>query len=115
MNVAQGDVWWANLGKPVGSEPAYRRPVVVVQGNAFNRSAISTLVCVAITSTLKRAAAPGNVELTPRESGLDKQSVANVSQLVTLDRTSLRQRVGRIPDRKLHLILRGIDVVLGRP
>lgn len=115
MNVAQGDVWWADLGKPIASEPAYRRPVVVVQGNAFNRSALATVVCVAITSNLARAAAPGNVELRPRESGLDRRSVANVSQLVTLDRTSLHTRVGRLPDGKLHLVLRGIDIVLGRP
>lgn len=114
MTVSQGDVWWADLGEPLGSEPACRRPVVVVQGNAFNRSTIATIVCVAVTSNLKWASAPGNVELRPRESGLDKPSVANVSQLVTVDRASLLERVGRLPDPKVDLVLKGIDVVMGR-
>jgi len=112
--VAQGEVWWADLGDPVGSAPGFRRPILVVQGDAFNRSRIATVVCVPLTSNLKWAEAPGNVLLEPRDSGLPKQSVVNVSQLVTLDRTSLSERVGKLPRQKLSLVLSGIDVVLGR-
>lgn len=112
--VAQGDVWWADLGEPVGSGPGYRRPVLVVQGDAFNRSAISTVVCVPLTSNVKWAGAPGNVPLKPRDSGLPKESVANVSQVVALDRAMLVERVAKVSEAKLDLVLRGIDVVLGR-
>ena len=111
--IAQGEVWWADLGEPVGSEPGFRRPVVVVQGDAFNRSRIATVVCVALTSNLRWAEAPGNVLLSPRQTGLSKESVANVSQLVTLDRSALTERVGTLPAKKLELVLVGIEVVLG--
>ena len=84
--IAQGEVWWADLAELFGSEPGFRRPVAVVQGDAFNRSRISTVVCVALTSNLRWAEAPGNVLLSARLTGLPKDSVANVSQLVTLDR-----------------------------
>lgn len=112
--LAQGDVWWGDLGEPLGSEPGYRRPVLVVQGNAFNRSRIATVVCVPLTSNLKWADAPGNVLLTSKESGLPKDSVANVSQVLTLDRGTLIEHVGRISPRKVALVLSGIDVMLGR-
>ena len=111
--IAQGEVWWADLGEPRGSEPGFRRPVVVVQGDAFNRSRIATVVCVALTSNLRWAEAPGNVLLSPRQSGLLKDSVANVSQLVTLDRSALTERVGVLHTKKLQLLLVGIDIVLG--
>ena len=114
MVVSQGEVWWADLEDPAGSEPGFRRPVVVVQGDSFNRSAIATVVCVAVTSNLKWARAPGNVELSARQSGLPKRSVANVSQMLTIDRVTLTERAGRLSDSKLDLVLRGIDVVLGR-
>jgi len=114
MVIAQGDVWWADLGKPIGSEPGYRRPVVVVQGNAFNRSKISTVVCVPLTSNLRWADAPGNVLLDARATGLPKDSVANVSQVVTLDKSALKERTGVLPSTKLDLVLLGIDVVLSR-
>ena len=114
MVVAQGEVWWADLGDPVGSAPGFRRPIVVVQGDAFNRSRIATVVCVPLTSNLTWAEAPGNVLLQPRDSGLPKQSVANVSQIVALDRTSLSERAGKLSRQKLSLLLSGIDVVLGR-
>ena len=112
--IAQGEVWWADLAQPSGSEPRFRRPVVVVQGDAFNRSRIATVVCVALTSNLRWAEAPGNVRLDARLTGLPKDSVANVSQLVTLDRGALAERVGALPSMKLELVLLGIDVVLGR-
>jgi len=112
--IAQGEVWWADLGAPAGSEPGYRRPVVVVQADSFNRSRISTVVCVALTSNLRWADAPGNVLLAAKVTGLSKDSAANVSQIVTLDRESLTERVGVLPDKKLELVLAGIDIVLGR-
>lgn len=114
MIVAQGDVWWADLAEPAGSAPGFRRPVVVVQGDSFNRSRIATVVCVALTSNVGLAAAPGNVALSPRATGLDRESVANVSQIVTLDKASLGERAGKLTGPKLELILAGIDVVLGR-
>jgi mRNA interferase MazF len=114
MVISQGEVWWANLAEPAGSAPGFRRPVVVVQGDSFNRSRIATVVCVALTSNLKLNDAPGNVALTPNASGLDRESVANVSQVVTLDKALLVERTGKLPGQKLELILDGIDLVLGR-
>jgi len=112
--IAQGEVWWADLAEPAGSEPGFRRPVVVVQGDAFNASALRTVVCVALTSNLKWGEAPGNVPLSARATGLPKPSVANVSQLVSLDRTALTERAGLLSASSLELVLAGIDVVLGR-
>lgn len=112
--IAQGEVWWADLGEPAGSEPGFRRPVVLVQGEAFNQSSLRTVVCVALTSNLRWADAPGNVRLTARATGLPKDSVANVSQLVTLDRDVLTERSGRLSRSQLELVLAGIDIVLGR-
>jgi mRNA interferase MazF len=114
VTIAQGEVWWAELPEAAGSEPGFRRPVVVVQGDALNRSRIATVVCVALTSNLKWAAAPGNVLLPSSVTGLPKESVANVSQLVTLDTHDLTERTGKLSRSKLELVLSGIDVVLGR-
>lgn len=114
MVIAQGEVWWANLPEPSGSEPGFRRPVVVVQGDAFNRSRLATVVCIPLTSNLRWAEAPGNVLLASKVTGLPKDSVANVSQLVTLDKSSLTDRIGKLSSAKLELVLFGIDVVLGR-
>jgi mRNA interferase MazF len=112
--VAQGDIWWAEVPEPAGSAPGYRRPVVVVQGDAFNRSDLATVVCVALTSNLKWATAPGNVLLPASTTGLPKDSVANVSQIATLDRNELHERVGKLSRNRLDALLGGIDVVLGR-
>ncbi len=112
--IAQGEVWWADLGDPAGSEPGFRRPVVVVQGEAFNASGLRTVVCVVLTSNTRWADAPGNVLLSARRTGLAKTSVANVSQIVTIDRASLTDRAGRLSASSLELVLAGIDVVLGR-
>lgn len=114
MVIAQGEVWWAELPAPAGSGPGFRRPVVVVQADALNRSRIATVVCVPLTSNLKWAAAPGNVALPARLTGLPKDSVANVSQIVSVDKKFLTARVGRLPQPKLSLLLSGIDVVLGK-
>ena len=112
--IAQGQIWWADLPAPTGSGPGFRRPVVVVQGDALNRSRISTVVCVPLTSNLRWADAPGNVALSARLTGLPKDSVANVSQIVTLDRSLLTETIGRLTRPKLDLILAGVDVILGR-
>ena len=114
MVIAQGDIWWAELQDPVGSGPGFRRPVVVVQGDSLNRSRIATVVCVPLTSNLKWGAAPGNLVLPTRLTGLPKESVANVSQIVSLDKTLLTERAGRLPRTQMGLVLSGIDVVLGR-
>jgi mRNA interferase MazF len=114
MVVSQGDIWWADLPAPAGSGPGFRRPVVIAQGNAFNRSRVATVVCVPLTSNLKWADAPGNVHLSARATGLPKDSVANVSQIVSLDRQFLTERVGTLPRARLELLLAGLDVVLGR-
>lgn len=112
--IFQGEVWWADLPSPTGSGPGFRRPVVVVQGDALNRSRLETVVCVPLTSNVKWADAPGNVLLRARTTGLSKHSVANVSQVVTLDRALLSERVGKLSTAKLDLLLSGIDVMLGR-
>ena len=114
MVISQGEVWWADLPAPKGSGPGFRRPVVVVQGDALNRSRIATVVCVPLTSNLKWADAPGNVALPSPTTSLPKDSVANVSQAVALDKTILSERVGRLSRAKVELVLAGIDVVLGR-
>jgi mRNA interferase MazF len=104
----------ADLPDPAGSEARYRRPVVLVQGDAFNRSAIGTVVSIPLTSTLRWADAPGNVRLSARSTGLPRDSVANVSQIVTLHRSVLTERVGKLSRSKVVLILSGVDIVLGR-
>jgi mRNA interferase MazF len=112
--ISQGEVWWAEMPDPTGSGPGFRRPVVVVQGDSLNRSRIATVVCVPLTSNVRWADAPGNVRLSARLTGLPKDSVANVSQIVTLDKTLLTERAGKLPRAHFHLVLSGIDVVLGR-
>lgn len=112
--IAQGEVWWADLPEPTGSGPGFRRPVVVVQGDALNRSALTTVVCFPLTSNLRWAVAPGDVRLSARLTGLPKESVANAAQIVALDRSLLTERAGKLPRAKVELLLSGIDVVLGR-
>ena len=112
--IRQGDVRWAELPPPSGSGPGFRRPVVVVQSDAFNRSRIPTAVCVSLTSTLELGRAPGNVLLDATETGLDQDSVANVSQVVTLDRADLSEPEGSLPPDLLERILQGVELVLGR-
>jgi mRNA interferase MazF len=114
MVIAQGEVWWADLPAPTGSGPGFRRPVVVVQSDALNRSRLATVVSVPLTSNLRWADAPGNARLTARATGLPKDSVANASQVITLDKTALTERVGKLSSAKIELVLAGIDVVLGR-
>lgn len=114
MVISQGEIWWADLPVPVGSGPGFRRPLVVVQGDALNRSRLATAVCVPLTSNLRWADAPGNVLLAARTTGLPQDSVANVSQVIALDRNLLDERAGKLSQAKLELLLSGLDVVLGR-
>lgn len=114
MVISQGEIWWANLPDPLGSGPGFRRPVLVVQGDSLNRSRLATAVCVPLTSNLRWAAAAGNTLLTADVTGLPRDSVANVSQVIALDRDLLDERTGKLPAPKLELVLAGIDVVLGR-
>lgn len=114
MVIAQGEIWWSDMPAPTGSGPGFRRPVIVVQGDSLNQSRISTAVCVPLTSNARWANAPGNVLISSGLSGLSKDSVANVSQIVAVDRDLLTERVGRLPRNKVMLILNGIDTVLGR-
>jgi len=112
--IAQGEVWWADLPPPAGSGPGFRRPVVVVQGDSLNRSRLATAVCVPLTSNLSWAEAPGNVLLDTIVTGLPKDSVANVSQIVAVDKSFLTERVTKLSRDKVGLLLAGVDVVLGR-
>jgi mRNA interferase MazF len=114
VEVEQGEIWWAELPEPEGSGPGFRRPVVVVQGNHLNRSRISTVVCVPLTSNLAWADAPGNTLLLARHTHLTKDSVANATQIISLDRAFLAERVGQLPPKQFSRILHAIDVVLGR-
>jgi mRNA interferase MazF len=108
----RGEVWWGALPSPAGSGPGYRRPVVVVQADRFNRSGIRTVVIAAVTSNTALAAAPGNVAIGRRESGLEKASVVNVSQLLTVDRRLLVERVRTLPARTMDRIDDGLRQVL---
>jgi mRNA interferase MazF len=112
--ISQGEVWWAEMSEPVGSGPGFRRPVVVVQSDAINRSRIATVICVPLTSNLKWATAPGNVGLAANLAGLPRDSVANVSQTVSIDKAILGRRIGKLPAAKVDLILSGIALLLGR-
>ena len=113
VELRQGEIWWADLGEPSGSELGFRRPVVVVQGNALNRSRVATVVCVPLTSNLTWAEAPGNIRLSAKATGLPKDSVANASQITTLDRGALVARVRSLTPRHVDQILDGISIVLG--
>ena len=108
----RGEIWWASLGEPHGSAPGFRRPVLVVQSNDFNESAIRTSICAAISSNMRLADAPGNVRVTRRVSGLPHDSVINVSQLITLDKQILTENVGRLPAQSMRDVEAGIKLVL---
>ncbi len=108
----RGEIWWASLGDPSGSGPGYRRPVVIVQADDFNDSAIRTVLCVSVTSNLRLGEAPGNVRLARRASGLAKDSIANVSRVITTDKQFLTQRIGRLAPTTLRDIDAGLRLVL---
>ena len=111
--IQRGDIWWANIPPPAGSEPGYRRPVLVVQTDPFNQSGIGTVVAVAFTSNLDRAGAPGNVLCRRQDTGLSIDSVANVSQLTALDKRWLTSRVSKLPTHLLRDVENGLRFLLG--
>jgi len=110
--VTRGEIWWATLPVPSASEPGYRRPLIVVQSDDFNRSKISTIIAVVISSNLRLAEAPGNVLLSRKSTGLPKKSVANVSQLITIDKSFLTERTGALTPELLREVEAGIRLVL---
>ncbi len=112
MVIVQGDVFWIDLGESSGAEPGYRHPHVVVQNNVFNRSRLNTVVVCVLTSNLKRAEAPGNVLLEKDEANLPKQSVVNVTQIFTVDRGDLVERIGRLSRERVRQILDGILLLM---
>lgn len=109
----RGEVWWANLPVPYGSGPGYRRPVVIIQSDSFNESRIGTVVTAAITSNLRLRYAPGNVFLERNEHGFPRDSVVNVSQIITLDKSLLTERVTVLPDRTMDAVDLGLQSVIG--
>lgn len=112
MVINQGDIFWVELGKPSGSMPGYLHPYVVIQNNLFNRSRINTIVICSLTSKLKRAKAPGNVLLHKGEANLPKRSVVNISQLFTVDRSYLIEKIGSLSSERLEQVLEGIRFLI---
>lgn len=112
--IEQREIWWAEFGEPSGSAAGYRRPVLVVQSDPFNRSRLATVLCLPLTGTLRWANAPGNVLLRAAETGLSRDSVANVSQLQSVDRAILDERAGIVSPQSLQRVFAGIDLILGR-
>jgi mRNA interferase MazF len=110
--VKRGEIWWADLPEPSGSEPGFRRPFLIIQADSFNRSGINTVIVAALTSNLRLAEAPGNILLPARISGLPRDSVVNISQVVTLDRTFLTEEIGKVSGRLLAEIENGLRLVL---
>jgi len=110
--VRRGEIWWGSLPEPTGSGPGFRRPLLIVSANSFNDSRISTVVAAVITSNLRLADAPGNVRLPTKGTGLTKASVVNVSQIITVDKTFLTERIGRLNPRLLAEVDEGLRLVL---
>ncbi len=112
MAVNQGDIYWVQLGEPRGSEPAYKHPHVVIQNNAFNFSNINTVVLCALTTNLKRASSPGNLILKKNEGGLPKKSVINISQIITVNKSDLKEKIGRLSKSRVEEIIEGLELLL---
>ncbi|OGV63777.1 MAG: PemK family transcriptional regulator [Lentisphaerae bacterium RIFOXYB12_FULL_65_16] len=112
MVVRQGDIFWVSLGEPSGSEPGDRHPHVVIQNDVFNASRINTVVVIALTLNLQRAQAPGNVLLAKGEGNLPKKSAVNVSQIFTVDRGQLEQKIGTLGPTRIRQILDGLLTVV---
>lgn len=109
----RGEIWWANLGLPFGSEPGLRRPVLILQDDDFNRSAIQTVIVVPLSTNLTLGSAPGNVRCSRSDTGLPRVSVANVSQLASVDRRRLEERAGRLTARRVTQVEAGVRLILG--
>jgi mRNA interferase MazF len=112
MVISQGDIYWINFDQPSGSEPGYRHPHVVIQNNLFNKSRINTVVVCALTSNIKRAGAPGNIILNKGEANLPKKSVVNVSQIFTVNKSDLSEKIGTLSMERVAEILKGINFVM---
>lgn len=112
MVVERGEIWWADLPEPKGSMPGYRHPIVIVQSDKFNQSSLATVVGVAITTNLRLADMPGNVEISPRQSGLEVDSVVSMTQIVTANKSDLLEFVGMLPESKIEQIEKGLRLVL---
>ena len=112
MVINQGDIYWVELEEPIGSEPGYSHPHLVIQNNIFNRSKINTVVLCSLTSNLKRAKAPGNVLLKKGEANLPKASVVNISQIYTINKMQLREFIGRISPKQLRKVLKGVHLLI---
>ena len=110
--MVRGEIWWANLPKPKGSKPAKRRPVLVIQGDSFNRSSINTVICAVITSNTELASLPGNLLLEKSVSGLNKTSTVNFSQLTTIDKTDLTEQISMLPKSLLEKVSNCLKLVL---
>ena len=111
MVIKQGEIYWVNLGKPSGSEPGFRHPHIVIQNNVFNTSNISTVVVCALTSNINRAKAPGNVMLRKGEANLPKKSVINISQIYTVNKTDLTEKIGQVSLKRFNEVLEGIKLL----
>ncbi len=112
MDIKQGDIFWIDLDAPEGSGPGYRRPFVIIQNNVFNKSKINTVVVCTVTSNLKLADAPGNVFLKKGEGSLPKDSVVNISQIITIDKTFLLEKAGTLPTAKTDQIINGVKLLI---
>ena len=112
MVIKRGDIWWSELPEPVGSGPGYKRPLLIIQSNDFNKSKINTIIAAVITSNLRLAAAPGNVSLSARRSKLPKESVINVSQIITINKSFLTDKVHHLPNNIMTQIDEGLKLVL---
>ncbi len=110
--MTRGEIWWATLDEPRGSEPGYRRPVVIVSSDDFNQSKIGTVVVAMITSNARLAGAPGNFLISTKESGLSRESVVNVSQLLTLDKSFLSEKQRKLPAQKRMILNEGLRLFL---
>jgi mRNA interferase MazF len=112
MVISQGEIYWVDMDEPKGSEPGYRHPYVVVQNDPFNRSNINTVVVCSLTSNIKLASSPGNVLLEKGDGNIPKSSVANISQISTINKTDLREKIGQLPKEKINKIIEGIEYLL---
>ncbi len=114
MVIQQGDIYWVDLGEPSGSEPGYRHPHIVLQNDVFNTSLINTVVVCSLTSNLKRAESPGNVLLKKGEAGLSKASVVNISQLYTLNKSDLTEKIGTVSAERMQEVIEGVQLLIKR-
>ncbi len=111
MVAKQGEIFWVDLGNPSGSEPGYRHPHIVIQNNIFNSSNINTVVVCSLTTNLKRAKAPGNVSLNKGEANLPKKSVVNISQIYTVNKSDLKDKIGQVSEKRICEILEGLNLL----